>query len=78
VTGEDAEPRRTAAAELIAANPDVIVAAGMIDALAVHALTRTIPMVVIRGNDLVEVGLADSLARPGGNVTEPEWRSRSE
>jgi putative tryptophan/tyrosine transport system substrate-binding protein len=69
VTGEDPERRRTAAAELIAANPDVIVAAGMIDALAVHALTRTIPMVVIRGNDLVEVGLADSLARPGGNVT---------
>jgi putative ABC transport system substrate-binding protein len=69
VTGEDPEQRKTAAAELIAANPDIIVAAGMIDALPVRAPTRTIPIVVINGNDLVETGLADSLARPGGNVT---------
>jgi len=69
VTGNDPEQRKSAAAELIAANPDVIVAAGMIDALPVHAQTRTIPIVVITGGDLVEVGLADSLARPGGNVT---------
>src|SRR5271169_31292 len=69
VTGEDPERRKTAAAELIAAKPDVIVAAGMIEALPVHALTRTTPIVVIGGTDLVEEGLADSLARPGGNVT---------
>jgi putative ABC transport system substrate-binding protein len=69
VTGEDPERRKTAAAELIAANPDVIVAVGMIDALPVHDVTRTIPIVVIGGTDLVEEGLADSLARPGGNVT---------
>jgi len=69
VTGEDPERRKTAAAELIAGNPDVIVAAGMIDARPVHALTRTTPIVVIGGTDLVEEGLADSLARPGGNVT---------
>jgi putative tryptophan/tyrosine transport system substrate-binding protein len=69
VTGEDPERRKTAAAELIAANPDVIVAAGVIDALPVRTLTRTIPIVVISGPDLIEAGLADSLARPGGNVT---------
>lgn len=69
VTGEDTERRKTAAAELIAAHPDVIVAAGLIDALPVHALTRTIPIVVIGGPDLVEEGLVDSLAYPGGNVT---------
>lgn len=69
VTGEDPERRKTAAAELVAASPDVIVAAGVPDALPVHALTRTIPIVVITGADLVEAGLADSLARPGGNVT---------
>ena len=69
VTGEDAERRKAAAAELIAANSDAIVAAGMIDALPVHALTRTIPIVVIEGLDLVQTGLADSLARPGGNIT---------
>jgi len=69
VTGEDPERRRTAAGELIEDNPDVIVAAGLIDALAVHASTRTIPIVVIGGSDLLEEGLAASLARPGGNVT---------
>ena len=68
VTGEDSVRRKTAASELIAANPDVIVAAGLIDALPVHALTRTIPIVVVAGLDLVDAGLADSLARPGGNV----------
>jgi putative ABC transport system substrate-binding protein len=41
----------------------------LIDALPVHALTRTVPIVVIGGADLIEEGLADSLARPGGNVT---------
>jgi len=69
ITGEDPERRKTAAAELIAANPDVIVSAGLIDALPVHALTRTIPIVVINGPDLVEEGLVQSLAHPGGNVT---------
>ena len=49
LTGEDPERRKTAAAELIAADPDVIVAAGIIDALPVHAQTRTIPIVVIAG-----------------------------
>ena len=68
VTGEDSVRRKTAAAELIAANPDVIVAAGLIDALPVHARTRTIPIVVVAGLDLVDAGLADSLARPGGNL----------
>jgi putative tryptophan/tyrosine transport system substrate-binding protein len=69
VTGEDPERRKTAAAELIAANPDVIVAAGIVDALPVHAQTRMLPIVVISGRDLVEAGLAGSLAHPGGNVT---------
>ena len=69
VTGEDSERRKTAAAELIATNPDVIVAAGTLDAQTVLALTRTIPIVVIRGQDLVETGLVNSLARPGGNDT---------
>ena len=69
VTGDDQERRRTAAAELVSANPRVIVAAGLIDALPVHALTHTTPIIVIAGLDLVEAGLAESLGRPGGNVT---------
>jgi putative ABC transport system substrate-binding protein len=65
VTGEDPERRKTAAAELIAANPDVIVAAGLIDALPVHAQTRTIPIVVVAGLDLVDAGLARQPGAPG-------------
>src|SRR5438132_7350433 len=63
VTGEDPERRKTAAAELVAATPDVIVAAGVIDARAVLAATRTIPVVVVTGTDLVENRLVNSLAR---------------
>jgi putative ABC transport system substrate-binding protein len=69
VTGEDPESRRAAAAELAASTPDVIVAAGVIDARSVFATTRTIPIVVVAGTDLVENGLVESLARPGGNLT---------
>ena len=69
VTGESPERRKVAAAELIATNPDVIVAAGIDDALPVLALTRSIPIVVIAGAELVELGLAETLAHPGGNVT---------
>ena len=65
VTGEDLEQRKAAAAELIATGPDLVVAAGVIAALPVHALTRTIPIVVITGGDLMAVGFADSLARAG-------------
>ena len=69
ITGGDPERRKTAAIELVAANPDVIVAGGIADALPVHDQTRTVPIVMITGRDIVEAGLADSLAHPGGNVT---------
>jgi putative ABC transport system substrate-binding protein len=57
------------AADLVAWRPDVIVAAGTIDALPLLALTRTIPIVVVTSPDPVRQGLAITLARPGGNVT---------
>ena len=69
VTGEDPERRKIAAAELVAQRPDVIIAAGVFDALPVFAATRDIPIVIITGADLVENGLVESLPRPGGNVT---------
>ena len=69
VTGEDADQRKTAASELVAERPDVIVAAGIFDALPVFAATRSIPIVVIVGADLVETGLVQSLSHPGTNVT---------
>jgi len=69
VTGENSERRKAVAGELIADRPDVIVAAGTFDALPVFAATHTIPIVVIVGADLVENGLVESLAHPGGNLT---------
>src|SRR5262249_12190630 len=59
---------RTRARELVALQPDVILA----DAPTVPALqevTRTIPIVFVGGADAVAEGLVASLARPGGNVT---------
>jgi putative ABC transport system substrate-binding protein len=46
----------------------VIVTTAAISALAARRVTRTIPIVMTTGNPL-EAGLADSLAKPGGNVT---------
>lgn len=55
------------ARELLAGQPDVIVAIGPALA-AVGATTRTVPIVSF-GRDPVELGLAQSYARPGGSVT---------
>jgi putative ABC transport system substrate-binding protein len=56
------------AAELVRWKADVIVAAGG-GPSAARNVTATIPIVVATGVDLVAAGLAESLARPGGNVT---------
>jgi putative ABC transport system substrate-binding protein len=57
------------AAELLREQPDVFVAAPVLAAAAVHKLTRTVPIVMSGGSGAVAMGLAQSLARPGGNVT---------
>jgi putative tryptophan/tyrosine transport system substrate-binding protein len=56
------------AAELVRLRVDVIVAWGTTTALAARKATGTIPIVTAAGSP-VEMGLAASLARPGGNVT---------
>ena len=59
------------AAELVRLKVDIIVVAGGIiwDRAAKNA-TKTIPIVMVgAGNDPVEAGLIESLARPGSNVT---------
>ena len=48
----------------------IVVAGGIIWIRAVKNATKTIPIVMVgAGNDPVEAGLIESLARPGGNVT---------
>jgi putative ABC transport system substrate-binding protein len=56
------------AADLVLWKADVIVAAGGAPSGA-RKVTATIPIVVASGIDLVQAGLAKSLAKPGGNVT---------
>lgn len=69
VTSREEETLSRTAADLVAARPEVIVAFGIrnIRALAKH--TRTIPIVCGETADPVGLGIARSLARPGGNIT---------
>ena len=57
------------AAELVALNVDLIVADESTDAQAAQGVTKLIPIVMASGGAAVEIGLVQSLSRPGGNVT---------
>src|SRR5262249_20915604 len=58
------------ATELVQRKVDIIVAGGSTAVRAARDATSTIPIVMlIAGPDPVELGLAASLARPGGNLT---------
>jgi ABC-type uncharacterized transport system substrate-binding protein len=57
------------AIELVRMPADVIVANGTVAIRAARDATSTIPIVMAATNDPVREGLAQSLARPGGNVT---------
>jgi putative tryptophan/tyrosine transport system substrate-binding protein len=61
------------ASELVALNPAVIVAGSPPAALAVRKLTRTIPIVMNSSENPIVLGMAASLARPGGNITGFWW-----
>ena len=56
-------------AELVRLNVDVVIVDGAEAALAAKRGTRTIPIVAVAIADAVAIGLVDTLARPGGNVT---------
>jgi ABC-type uncharacterized transport system substrate-binding protein len=55
--------------ELVRLKVDVLLASATPAAVAAKNATRTIPIVFYGGFDPVALGLVDSLARPGGNVT---------
>jgi putative ABC transport system substrate-binding protein len=61
------------ATELVKLNPDIIVAGSPPAAIAVRNATHTIPIIMNSSPDPVAIGLASSLARPGGNVTGFWW-----
>jgi putative tryptophan/tyrosine transport system substrate-binding protein len=67
--GIDAARVQKNAEELIALNPEVIVAASPPAVLALKQTTRTVPIVFVAVTDPVALGLVESLARPGGNAT---------
>ena len=68
-TGGDAKLISQYAEELVAASPDVILAAGGSHVGPIQKLTRTLPIVFVQVADAVGGGFVESLARPGGNAT---------
>jgi putative ABC transport system substrate-binding protein len=56
-------------AELVAFRPELIVTSTSNSAVAIHAAAPTLPMVFLNVADPVALGLVESLAHPGGNVT---------
>jgi putative tryptophan/tyrosine transport system substrate-binding protein len=63
--------------EMVALNPEVILASGTPVVAALQKITDSIPIVCALVNDPVDLGFVNSLARPGGNITgftyiEPE------
>jgi putative ABC transport system substrate-binding protein len=67
--GGDVERARVLAKEAIALKPDVLVARSTPAALALKAETKTIPIVFVSTPEPTLLGLVETLARPGGNVT---------
>jgi len=55
--------------ELVAFGPEVIVTSTSNSAVAIHTAAPTIPLVFLTVADPVALGLVQSLAHPGGNVT---------
>src|SRR5262245_20746126 len=68
-TEQDPTRAMALAAELAAQPVHVIVTVNTAHAVAARRVTSTVPIVLFTSGFPVEAGLAQSLARPGGNVT---------
>jgi putative ABC transport system substrate-binding protein len=67
---EEDESRLPALAEdLVARKVALIVGSGNAEVEAAASVTRTVPIVMMNVGDPVAMGLVESLARPGGNLT---------
>jgi putative ABC transport system substrate-binding protein len=67
--GSDFDRLRAAAKELLAWNPDVIIARATPSVAAIRRETIVIPIVFIQVADPLGAGFVESLARPGNNIT---------
>ena len=65
----NAERAASLVAELLQLQVDVIVSPVAAGILAARHATTTIPIVIVTNQDPAAMGLVDSLARPGGNIT---------
>jgi ABC-type uncharacterized transport system substrate-binding protein len=66
---DQVERVKDAAAELLALQPDLIIAVNTPDVSAVLSLTKAVPIVFVNPADPIGSGFIASLARPGGNAT---------
>jgi putative tryptophan/tyrosine transport system substrate-binding protein len=68
-TGGNVAGLEAAARDLVAQGADILVSGEGDSAVAALAATTQIPIVMVTGSDPVRRGLAQSYARPGGNLT---------
>ncbi|TFV43732.1 ABC transporter substrate-binding protein [Bradyrhizobium niftali] len=66
---QPADRLKDSVTELMALGPDILIAPGPQAALALQSATGTIPIVFVGVADPVQLGLVQSLSRPGGNIT---------
>jgi putative ABC transport system substrate-binding protein len=67
--GDDINRTRALAQELVGSQPDIILAGGTPQTVALQRETRTIPIVFASVTDPVASGLVARLNQPGGNIT---------
>jgi putative ABC transport system substrate-binding protein len=67
--GDDTDRIRALAQELVGLRPDIILAGGTPETVALQQEARTIPIVFANVRDPIASGIVPRLDRPGGNIT---------